>query len=424
MKFQTPKGMHDVFEEDLMYFKKIRKACESMAEFYGFEEIRTPILEDTGVFEKGTGMTSDIVEKEMYNLRTKGGDHLTLRPEGTPGVVRAYIQNGMISRPKPVNMWYMGPFFRHERPQAGRLRQFHQFGFESIGVEDPVIDVLTIEIFYNILKGLGFKNLIIELNSVGCSQCRPYFKKALTGYLKSRQSSLCADCKSRVRKNPLRIFDCKQEKCQMIRSSAPQVLDSLCKECHDHFKTLLEFLDELELPYSLNPYLVRGLDYYTKTVFEIIEETEDGKKQGSLVGGGRYDDLVRVLGGKVTPGCGGAAGVERIVNLMKKKHKKPKEETKITEVFLAQVGELAKKKSLKLLEDLRVLKINIGQVLHKDSLTSQLALADKQKAKYVFILGQKEAIENKIIIREMDTGKQKTVPLNRAVYEIKKRLKK
>ena len=423
MKFQAPTGMHDVFEKDLVYFRKIRKACESIAEFYGFEEIRTPILEDTGVFEKGTGLTSDIVEKEMYNLRTKGGDHLTLRPEGTPGVVRAYIQNGMVAMPKPVNMWYMGPFFRHERPQAGRLRQFHQFGFESIGVEDPVIDVLTIEIFYNILKGLGFKNLIIELNSVGCSQCRPHFKKALTGYLKSRQASLCAECKSRAKKNPLRILDCKQEKCQMIRSSAPQVLDYICKECHDHFKTLLEFLDELELPYSLNPYLVRGLDYYTKTVFEIIEETEDGKAQGSLTGGGRYDDLVKVLGGKSTPGCGAAAGVERIASLMKKKANKFKEE-KTTEVFLAQVGELAKKKSLKLLEELRTLKINIGQVLHKDSLTSQLALADKQKAKYVFILGQKEALENKIIIREMESGRQKTVPMNKAIYEIRNRLKK
>lgn len=423
MKFQTPIGMHDILQEDIVYFKKIRKVCESIAEFYGFEEIRTPILEDTAIFEKGTGSTSDIVQKEMFSLRTRGGDHLTLRPEGTPGVVRAYIQNGMASRPKPVNLWYMGPFFRYERPQAGRFRQFHQFGFESFGVEGPIIDVLSIEIFYHILKGLGFKHLMIELNSVGCSQCRPSFKKVLIGYLKSRNASLCADCKQRAKKNPLRVFDCKQEKCQMIKSSAPQILDYLCKECHDHFKTLLEFLDELELPYSLNPYLVRGLDYYTKTVFEIIEETKDGKTQGSLIGGGRYDDLVRVLGGKPTPGCGGAAGVERIVSLIKQKDKKPVE-AKVTEVFLAQVGELAKKKSLKLLEEFRGLKINIGQVLHKDSLTSQLAVADKQKAKYVFILGQKEALENQIIIREMDTGKQKTISLDRAIYEVKKRLKK
>jgi len=422
MKFQTPTGMHDILETDLVYFRKIENVCESMARFYDFKEIRTPILEDTQIFEKGTGQTSDIVEKEMYSFKTKGGDSLTVRPEGTPGIVRAYIQHGMQNIPKPVNMWYMGPFFRHERPQAGRYRQFHQFGFESLGVEDPVIDVLIIQIFYNILQSLGFKNLIIELNSIGCAQCRPYFKKSLTSYLRSRSASLCADCKSRMKKNPLRILDCKQEKCQMIKSSAPQVLDSLCSGCHDHFKSLLEFLDELDLPYSLNPYLVRGLDYYTRTVFEIMEETDDGKQQGSLIGGGRYDDLIKTLGGKPTPGCGAAAGVERIANLMKQRQKKAPTET-TQSVFVAQVGELAKKKSLKLLEDCRRVNLPVGHTLHKNSLSSQLRVADQQNATYVLILGQKEALENKVIIREMKTGKQSIVPLESAAKEVKKKIK-
>lgn len=422
MKYQTPTGMHDVLETDLVYFRKIKNVCESMARFYDFKEIKTPILEDTQIFEKGTGQTSDIVEKEMYSFKTKGGDNLTVRPEGTPGIARAYIQHGMQNIPKPVNMWYMGPFFRHERPQAGRYRQFHQFGFESLGVDDPVVDTLIIQIFYNTLQALGFKNLIIELNSIGCSQCRPYFKKSLTSYLRSRSTSLCADCRSRAKKNPLRILDCKQEKCQMIKNSAPQILDSLCSGCHDHFKNLLEFLDELELPYSLNPYLVRGLDYYTRTVFEIMEETDDGKQQGSLVGGGRYDDLIKILGGKPTPGCGAAAGVERIVNLMKQRQKKIIVE-KTHSIFLAQVGELAKKKSLKLLEDCRQINLPVGHTLHKNSLSSQLKLADQQKVTHVLILGQKEALENKVIIREMKTGKQSIVSLEAAAKEVKKKLK-
>ncbi len=442
--------MRDLFDEDLDYFARIEKACKEIADFYGFKRIETPILEETQLFEKGTGAATDIVEKQMYSFRARGGDYLTLRPEITPGVVRAYIQHGMQSLPKPVNLWYMGPCFRHERPQAGRYRQFHQFGFESFGVPSPVIDAEIIQIFYNVLKTLGFRNLIIEVNSIGDSQCRPYFKKVLLNYLRARQSSLCADCRRRLKKNPLRVLDCKEEKCQRIKKSAPQIVDHLCKECHDHFKNVLEILDALELPYILNPYLVRGLDYYTKTVFEIFsgsaasyagtppgvkkgsekeDENSDEKgeqeerKQGALMGGGRYDDLVKLLGGKETPGCGGASGIERIVSLMKKKVKKAAKEKK-PEVFLAQVGELAKRKSLKLMEEFRGAKVKIKQALHKDSLSTQLKLADKLNAKYTLILGQKEALEDKIIIREMKTGKQRIVSLAKVVNEIKKKVRK
>ncbi len=426
LKYQTPSGMHDLFEPDLEYFAKVEKICQSMADFYGFGKIQTPILEQTEIFEKGTGLSTDIVEKEMYSFRTKGGDALTLRPEYTPCIVRAYLQHGLVAWPKPVKLWYFGPCFRHERPQAGRLRQFHQFGFEFLGVPDSMVDALTIQIFYNILKGLGFRNLIIELNSIGCSQCRPYFKKMLNNYLRSRQSSLCADCKRRLKKNPLRVLDCKEEKCDRIKKSAPQIVDHLCKECHDHFKLLLEYLDELNLPYNLNPYLVRGLDYYTKTVFEIMEDTENGASQGSLAGGGRYDGLIKLLGGKDTPACGAAAGVERIINLLKPGKsllpKNPEDSDSTAPIFLAQVGDLAKRKSLKLLEDLRLAKIKVGEGLHRDSLSSQMKLADKMRAKYVLILGQKEALDNEIIIREMKNGEQRNVSLDKVVQELKKRL--
>jgi len=429
-KFQSPTGMHDLLGEDLEYFRKIENVCRDIADFYGFQRIETPILEETELFEKGTGFTTDIVQKQMFSFRTRGGDFLTLRPEGTPGIVRSYIQQGMQNLPKPVKFWYFGPFFRYERPQAQRFRQFYQFGFESLGVEKPVIDAQIIKIFYNILKELGFKDLTIELNSIGDSECRPEYKRILVKYLRSHQSNLCPDCRRRLRENPLRILDCKRERCQIIAGAAPQMIDRLCKECHNHFKSVLEFLEELELPYQLNPYLVRGLDYYTKTVFEIFPGSlEDDKKSSqeidktALVGGGRYDDLVKLLRGKDTPACGAAAGVERIVYLMKLKGRKMPS-PKLPQVFLAQVGELPKRKSLKIFEEFRINKIKVAEAFHKDSLISQLRMADGLAVKFVLILGQKEALEEKIIIREMKTGKQKIIPIKNVIKEVKRRLKK
>ncbi len=420
-KFQAPIGMHDLFEEDLKYFQKIEKTCSDIVEFYGFQKIEPPILEETQLFEKGTGSTTDIVQKQMFSLRTRGGDNLTLRPELTPSIVRAYIQHGMQNLPKPVKIWYFGPCFRHERPQAGRFRQFHQFGLESLGVQDPLIDAQIIQITYKILNDLGFRNLVIEINSIGDSQCRPYYKKILVNYLRAKKASLCGDCKRRVKENPLRIFDCKHEKCQEVVRSAPQILDHLCKECHNHFKDVLEFLDELDLPYRLNPCLVRGLDYYTKTVFEIFQGSEPDLK-AALGGGGRYDNLVRLLGGKNTAACGVACGVERIISLMKELPQKSKEGAPAS-VFLAQVGQLSKRKSLKLFEEFRKEKIKVAESLHRDSLSSQLQIADKLKVRYALILGEKEALDGEIIIREMASGRQQVIPMKRAVSEIKKKLK-
>jgi len=430
MKFQSPTGMHDILGKDIMYFQKIEKTCKDIADFYGFRRIETPILEETKLFEKGTGFSTDIVQKEMFSLRTKGGDHLTLRPEATPGIVRSYIQNGMQNLPKPIKFWHFGPFFRYERPQAGRFRQFNQFGFESIGIDKPIIDVQVIQIFFNILKELGFKDLIIQINTIGCSECRSEYRRKLMKYLKSNQSSLCSDCRRRLKENPLRTLDCKNEKCQEVIKSAPQMLEHLCKDCHNHFKNVLEFLEELELPYELNPYLVRGLDYYTRTVFEIFpnlpqeskEYSEQESKKIALAGGGRYDELVKLLGGKETPACGGAAGVERIIRLMKIMGKKVPAK-KQSQVFLAHVGELAKRKSLKIFEDLRNNNIKVAEAFHKDSLVEQLRIADKLEIKFVLILGQKESIDNEIIIREMKTGKQKIIPFKKIIKEVKKRIK-
>ncbi|MBZ1348192.1 MAG: histidine--tRNA ligase [Candidatus Nealsonbacteria bacterium] len=429
IKFQTPTGMHDILPDEQGYFRKIYNVCENAANFYQFKKIDTPILEETELFSKGTGMGSDIVQKQMYSLKTKGGDFLTLRPEFTPGIVRAYIKYGMRNLPQPVKLYSIGPVFRYERPQEDRYRQFHQFNLEILGEANPVIDAQIIQIFYNILEELKFKKLIVEINSIGDGICRPRYRKILINYLKKRETDLCADCRQRLGKNPLRVLDCKEEKCWKIIKQAPQAINYLCNECREHFKEVLEFLDEIELPYNLNPYLVRGLDYYTKTVFEIFEEhgiAQEEKKRNALLAGGRYDNLVKKLGGLPTPACGGAIGIERIVNLIKTKEVKVSSlaSTAQTKIFLAQLGDLAKRKSLNLLESFRKKKINIAESFSRDSLKSQLAQADKIGVKYTLILGQKEVLENTIIIRDMKTGQQETKKMKEIVGIMKKKVEK
>ena len=410
--------MHDILPEEQKYYQRIYDVVSNIADFYGFGKIDTPIVEEIELFSKGIGLATDIVKKEMYSLKTKGGDILGLRPEWTAPVVRAYIENGMQNLPQPLKLWYFGPCYRYERPQLGRYRQFWQFGFEVFGEQNSVIDAQIIQIFYNILQDLKLKDLIIEVNSIGDSNCRPYYKKLLTNYFRSRESSLCISCKRRLKENVLRILDCKEEKCQPIKAEAPQTFDHLCDECHSHFKEVLEFLDEIEIPYNLNPCLVRGLDYYTKTVFEIFAEGNS-----ALAGGGRYDKLVKLLGGKETPACGVAAGIERIISLMKSQEVKfPKEQE--TQIFLAQLGSLAKRKSLKLLGDFRKAKIMVAESFGRDSLKAQLNRADKIKARYTLILGQKEALEGVVIIRDMSNGKQEIVKIDEVVGEMKKKLKK
>jgi len=422
-RFQTPTGMRDILSEELSYYQKIFDVCQKTADFYGFERIETPILEQTELFSRGVGQATDIVKKEMFSFRTKGGDELTMRPEGTAPVARAYIEEGMQSRPQPVKLWYFGPFFRHEKPQRGRYRQFWQFGFEVLGEENPVIDAQIIQLFFNILGALKFKDLVVKINTIGCSGCRPRFKRILSSYLRNRASSLCPDCRRRLRESSWRILDCKEEKCQPVISGAPQMLDYLCEVCHKHFKRVLEFLDELSIPYILEPYLVRGLDYYTKTVFEIVEAGKDGRSFGTLIGGGRYDNLIRILGGGLVPGCGGAAGVERMIEAMKEGGVRVSSSS-LPKIFLCQLGTLAKRKSLVLVEEFQKNKVPIAELLSKDSLRVQLERANKMGVKYVLIIGQKEALEDKIIIKDMTTGKQKLVDLKKAVSEIKKQLKK
>jgi len=422
-RFQTPTGMHDILPEEQLYRRRIYEVVEKMTDFYGFNKIDTPILEYTDLFSKGIGLDTDIIQKEMFTFKTKGEDVLSLRPEGTSPIVRAYLEAGMFNVPQPVKLWYLGPFFRHEKPQAGRFRQFWQFGLEVLGESSSVVDAQVIQIFYNILNDLKLKNLIVEVNSIGDSQCRPYYKKLLKNYLHSREGSLCNYCRNRSQTNPLRVLDCKEEKCQRIISQAPQIIDHLCSDCKQHFKDVLEFLDEAGIPYRLNPYLVRGLDYYTKTVFEIVEQSPQGESLGTLIGGGRYDGLAKTLGGRNVFAMGGAGGIERIVAVMKEQEIVPSKTT-APKVFLSQIGKLAKVKSLKIFEDFRKANILIVESLGRDSLRSQMSKADKSGVAYGLILGQRETLEGTIIIRDMKTGKQTIVKLDNVVAEIKKMLAK
>ena len=400
-----------------------------MAEFYDFGFVATPILEHQGVFEKSLGAASDVVEKEMFTLTTKGGDDLALRPENTAPIMRAYLEHGWESLPQPVKVFYWGPMFRHENPQAGRFRQFNQFGFEMLGSEDPVIDAELILIAVNLLKEFGIKNLICEVNSLGDKLCRVKYRVALKDYFKNNIKKMCSNCQRRYKTNSLRILDCKEERCREFITKAPQILDFICEDCRNHFKKLLEFLEELEIPYTLNPHLVRGLDYYARTVFEIYPSTllgtgveEKRAAQSALISGGRYDGLAELLGGKNVPAAGWAGGIERVVGEMKESKARvagwaaPK-------IFLVQLGDLAKKKSLKIMEEFRKNNILLAESLGKHSIKTQMKLADKLEVKLTLIFGQKEALDGEIIIRDMTSGMQETIPLTKLIGEVKKRLK-
>lgn len=422
--FQTPKGTNDILPEEQRYWEKIYKVVKDTAADYGYEKIDTPIFENAELYTQGVGAGTDIVEKQMYRFKTAGGDEMVLRPEFTAGIVRAYNQHGMFNMPQPVKFWYFGPAFRYERPQEGRARQFTQFGFEVLGEQDASYDVQIIQMCLNIFKGIGLKEIGVEINSVGCKECRNTYKKELLKYYKNRVIRMCKDCKRRYKDNPLRLLDCKEEECQAYKMNAPHAVDILCDACKAHFKGILELLDELGISYVLNHFLVRGLDYYSKTVFEFyhrIEDSEERKSQSALGGGGRYDYLAQMLGGRDTPAVGLGCGVERIILLMKKLGVKAPI-SRPANVFLVQLGGLGKKKAMKLFEELRDGGIHIAEAFGKDSIKSQLKVADKIGVKYSLILGQKEALDGNVILREMSSGAQETVPIEKIIKILKNKL--
>lgn len=423
-EFKVPTGMKDILAGEQHYWDFILKVVKNKAEDYGFSRIDTPILEDTNLFVRGVGGSSDIVSKEMFSFVSIGGDRLTLRPEFTAGIARAYLENSMQSLPQPAKLYSFGSLFRYERPQAGRLREHHQASFEVIGERTPAVDAQCIKLAWRILQSLKLKNLVLHINSVGCEECRKGYKKILINYLQKSANKLCGDCKRRIKMNPLRILDCKEESCQEIIKDAPQIIDYLCITCNKHFKSVLEYLDELNLSYNLNSKLVRGLDYYTNTVFEIAPLDKE-KRQASLGGGGRYDALMETIGSKKNiPAFGFGLGVERLILALKEqKINVPLKEVK-KDVFLIQLGGLAKRKALKIFEDLQDAGVSVAESFGKDNITTQLRIADKMEIPFVLIIGQKEALENTVIVRDMISGTQEILDSNKTVDWIKKNLKK
>lgn len=427
--YQVLRGMHDILPREEKYWKTLFHNAEKLAEHYQFGRIETPIMEEAGLFVRSLGKGTDVVEKEMYVFEISEGK-VGLRPEGTAPVVRAYINAGMWNYPQPVKLWYWEQMFRHDRPQAGRYRQFSQVGYEIIGVLDPAADAELILIAYNFFKDIGFP-VEVRINSIGLPEERERYKAELANYYRTKKSYLCEDCRKRLLKNPLRLLDCKESQCQPIKDEAPQIVDWLSENSKNYFMKVLEYLDELGVPYTLQPTLVRGLDYYTHTVFEIYPAVAEGeqtseKAQSALGGGGRYDLLIEEMGGREAPACGMAIGIDRTVAVLKQyAEKNPLNLPKpVYDIFFAQLGERAKGRALKMIEDLRQSGLKVGFNLFKNSLKTQLELANDLKVPYALIIGQKEVQEGTIIVRDMESGIQEIVDQKKAENLVKKKLKK
>ena len=418
---QLLRGMKDVLPRDQYYWKAMYAKATQITEDFGFDRIETPILEEAALFSRGVGKQTDIVEKEMYVFEDMDGEKIALRPENTASIVRSYLQHGMWNQPQPIKLWHFGPFFRHERPQDGRQRQFHQFGLEVLGDASPVTDAMVIQMAYLFYTELGVP-VTVQINSIGLPEDRMRYKMELVQHYRAHRSVTCETCKARLLKNPLRVLDCKEVSCQPVKDTAPKIVDYLANESRDHFMKVLEYLDELGIPYFLNHKLVRGLDYYTKTVFEIvIADEETVGAQTALCGGGRYDLLVEELGGKATPAFGVAPGLERLLAHMKKRQV-PVPGAPQPQVYVAQLGDLSRRKAMVLFARLREQGIRADQDFSKNSLKAQLESANAKKIAYALVIGQKEVQEGTVILRDMDSGAQETVDFNKVPQILKRKL--
>lgn len=428
---QKVKGFRDIWGQEYFRQKGAIEKCEDVALYYGFSPLEIPMVEFTDSYERGVGEETDIVSKELFSMSTKGGDKISMRPEFTAGVMRAYIENGWSSVPQPVMVYNYGPIFRHDKPQKGRYREFKQFNLEMLGTEKAIADAMVIKTSVAMLEEIGIQDVTVEINSIGDKESRKKFIKDLTTYYKKLNNKICANCRERLKTSPLRLLDCKEEQCQQFKKDAPKPMNSLNPESKKHFKEVLEYLEGTGVNYNINHHLVRGLDYYTHTVFEFektfIEEkeTSNGKiekieKTLSIGGGGRYDYLGKIMGSKKdVPAVGVSLGIDRVLlmpgteNVESKLQKRPK-------VFFVQIGLEAKLHSLSIVEMLRKARIPMAQSLSKDSLAVQLGMAERLEVPYVLIFGQKEAMENVVIVRNMSNHSQETIDIDKVVDYIKK----
>ena len=412
-----PRGTEDVLPKDSKLWQYIEKTAREVCDLYGYKEIRTPVFEHTELFQRGVGDTTDVVQKEMYTFEDKGGRSITLKPEGTATLVRSYIENSLYANPQPTKLSYIIPCFRYEKPQSGRLREFHQFGIECFGASGASTDAEVISLAWMFLKKLGLSGITLNINSIGCPVCKKEYNKKLRAYFEEYKGELCATCLERLEKNPMRIIDCKSEICSRIAKDAPKMVDHLCTECSEHFEETKARLSGMGIDFRVNPDIVRGLDYYTKTVFEFVSDCLGA--QSTVCGGGRYSGLVEELGGKPADGIGFAAGIERLILVLKAQKGEEVSFDDGPAVFVATMGDEADKEAQKLIFELRTKGIHAQQDLCGRSLKAQMKYADKLAARYSVVIGDDEIANNKGNLKNMGTGEVKEVSLTaEAICEI------
>lgn len=402
------KGTKDVLPSEVYKNQYIEATCLTVAENFGYKEMRTPVFEHTELFQRGVGDTTDVVQKEMYTFDDKGGRSITLRPEGTAGAARSFLENGLSNEALPQKICYLTSCYRYEKPQAGRLREFHQFGIECFGATSPLADAEMIALAKQIFDELGVKDLHLELNSIGCPTCRAEYHKALKEYFASRVDELCDTCRDRLDRNPMRILDCKSPVCSEIAKDAPIVLDYLCDECKEHFEKTKSYLDAMNIEYIVNPQIVRGLDYYTKTVFEFVADSIGA--QGTVCGGGRYDGLIEELGGQHTPSLGFAMGLERLQLVMEAQGCEFPEPSR-PDLFIVAMGDKATLKAVEIAKDMRDEGYSVVYDLNGRSLRAQMKYADKINAKYNVVIGDNEVDTKSAVLKDMATGEQSDISL-------------
>ena len=408
MLTNAPRGTKDILPSQVESWLRLENKIRELCEIYGYEEVRTPTFEHTELFKRGIGEGTDVVDKEMYTFTDRGDRSITLRPENTASVVRAYLQNKLYANAGLVKLFYIGSMFRYDRPQAGRLREFHQFGVEALGEKNPAVDAEIILLAWEFLKSLGLDDLTLKINTVGCPECRPIFRKKLTEYFTEEADELCEDCRRRLEKNPLRILDCKIDGLKDFMDDAPKIETCLCDDCREHFNAVKKFLTAAGVPFEVNNRLVRGLDYYTKTAFEI--QYAPLGAQSAVAGGGRYDGLIKEIGGDDTPAVGFAAGLERILLALELQKNLPASNKKIA-AFIVSGGSAAEVYAFKLLTDLRRKNFSAAMDFGKKSMKAQMKAAAKSGATFALIVGEDEAANSTVTIKNLETAAQEVVPL-------------
>lgn len=419
MLTKAPRGTKDVLPSDVYKWTYVEKMFRDICGKFGYREIRTPVFEHTELFKRGVGETTDIVQKEMYTFTDNGGRDITLKPEGTAPVVRAFIENKLYADAQPTKLFYITPCFRYERPQAGRLRAFHQFGVEVFGAENPSVDAEVISIAMTFFEKLGLKNLELKINSIGCPECRKKYNEALREFLKQKLDKLCNTCTDRYERNPMRIIDCKKEECQKELKDVPLILDYICDDCKEHFDKLQKYLSLMGLSFEIDPRIVRGLDYYNRTAFEIISR-EIGS-QATVCGGGRYDGLVEEIGGPSTPGVGFGLGIERLILTLENNNieiPKPKG----LDVFIVTMGSRANEKAMEISQNLRKNMISVDIDHLGRSTKAQFKYSNKVNSFYTIVIGDNELDNNSVALKNMDTGEQEEISLDSIIDEIIKRV--